>query len=153
ANAMVATLPAPVAMERWMGSVVSRTAFLNPEMQTIGVGVDRTERGEWFCVIDATRGRGEPIVIYPTPRQPEVPISFAGGPDIPEPTAAAGFPISVSFPANKRVKAAQIELRDEQGKAVDGWVWTPDKPARSNPKVNALAIIPKGLLQSGTVYQ
>ncbi len=152
-NALVAFLPGAPALEHLMGRVLSRTSLLGTEMRTIGVGIDKNERGDWFCVVDPVRGRGEPIVVYPAPKQTDVPGAFSGGPDVPEPMAAAGFPISVSVPPGKQVTAARIELRDAQGKTLDGWVWTPEKQVPHAPKLNAVALVPKEILQGGALYQ
>lgn len=142
-----------LALEPWMGRLASRTRLLNPDLQSIGIGIDQNARGECVTVIDIQRGRGEPIVVFPTPKQTDVPISFSGSSDIPDPKAAAGFPITVTFLPGKKVTGAQIELRDAQGKAIDGWTWTPDKPLRPGRTQNTIALIPKGLLQSTKVYQ
>ena len=152
-NALV-SLQAPLpALERWMGRLASRVPLLSPEMQTIGVGSTTNERGNWFCVVDTQRGRGEPIIVFPAANQTEVPISFAGGPDIPDDKGAAGFPVSVSFPSKQQVTAAQIALHDASGKNVEGWTWTPAKPPRPGQKLNALGFIARTHLLSNTLYQ
>src|SRR5207249_3406041 len=116
------------ALERWMGRLVSRGALLNPDMQSIGLGFAQTDRGEWISVLDAVRGGGEPIVLYPVPKQTDVPLSFSGGPELPDAKTSAGFPISIAFPAAQQITDANLELRDDQGHAVEGWLWTPQKP-------------------------
>ncbi len=147
------TLYEPLAaLERWMGRLASRTRLLNPDVTRIGIAIGKDERGSVFCVADLMGGRGEPTVVFPAPDQADVPISFSGGADIPDPKAAAGFPITVSFPQSKKVTATQIELRDSDSKSIDGWTWTPEKPLRSGRSQNTLAFIAKGLLRSSTLY-
>ncbi len=150
--AIIATFEPTVALERWMGRLLSRAPLLNPEIQTIGIGADKNAAGAWFCVVDMQRGRGETIVAYPAPKQTEVPTAFSGGPEVPE-NLPAGFPISVTFPATRNVSASQLELRDPQGKVVDGYLLTPEKPLNPEQKINAMALIPKALLQGSTHYE
>lgn len=150
--AMVGTLEPVIALERWMGRVPSRGPLLNTEIQTVGVGAARTEQGAWYCVIDPVRGRGEPIVVYPVPKQIDVPIAFTGGPEAPEDTPA-GFPISVAFPLAKKVASPAIELRDAKGTRVDGFLWTPEKPPTANTRANVLALVPKAYLHGSSAYQ
>ncbi|HZZ82626.1 MAG TPA: CAP domain-containing protein [Gemmataceae bacterium] len=151
-NAMVSFAEPTVALERWMGRLLSRIALLSPEMQSIGVGVTRNTGGHWIVVVDPVRGRGEPVVVYPAPRQADVPMSFGVGPEVPDKTAA-GFPITITFPANKKVTAASIELHDDKGTNVDGWVWTPENPFRERRQHNTVTLIPKAMLHANTVYQ
>lgn len=150
--AIVATLEPTNALERWMGRLLSRAPLLNPEIQTIGIGADKTPAGQWYCVVDTQRGRGEPIIVYPAPKQADVPIAFSGGPEMPE-NVPAGFPITATFPAARNVSAGLIEVRDPDGKAIDGFVSTPDKPLNPGQKINGIALIPKALLQGSTLYQ
>src|SRR5205823_5221574 len=143
-NAMVGFVEPATALERWMGRLLGRVALLSPEMQSVGVGFAQDSRGGWFAVLDPVRGRGEPIVVYPAPRQAEVPLSFGVGPEVPEKTAA-GYPITVTFPPNPPNPLAtggSIELRDDRGNAIDGWLWTPEKPVRPNRQRNTVTLIP-----------
>lgn len=149
----IAAHPPLTALERWMGKLTSRSRLLDPELRGIGLGIEKNARGEWSCVMDTERGRGEPTVVFPAPNQVAVPTSFSGGADVPDPKAAAGFPITVSFPMSQKVVGARIELSDGQGKVLDGWSWTPEKPLRPGRTQNTAALIPKGLLQSTTTYQ
>lgn len=148
------TSHSPVAaLERWMGRVPSRVHLLNPDIQSIGVGVAHNKKRGWFCVADAVRGRGEQVVVYPALNQQDVPISYSGGADIPDAKAAAGFPISVAFPPGKQVRNAEIAVTDAQGKTLDAWIWTPEKPARPGQKLNAMGFIAKETLQPKSQYQ
>lgn len=151
-NAMVAYAEPALALERWMGRLVSRVALLSPEVRSIGIGFAQNAKGNWIAVLDPVRGRGEPVVIYPSPRQTDVPLSFGVGPELPEKTVA-GYPITITFPPNQQVTGGNIELRDDKGNAIDGWLSTPEKPARPKGQRNTVALIPKGLLRAGAVYQ
>jgi uncharacterized protein YkwD len=151
-NAMIAFAEPAIALERWMGRLPGRVALLSPEVQSVGVAFVQNGKGEWIAVLDPVRGRGEPIVIYPAPRQTDVPMSFGFGPEVPEKTVA-GFPITVTFPPNSQVTAGSIELRDDKGTAIEGWLWTPEKPVRPNRQRNTVTLIPKALLRAGATYQ
>jgi uncharacterized protein YkwD len=141
------------ALEKWFGRLLGRAALLAPEMQTVGLGFEPNERGDWICVVDPIRGRGEPIVVSPASNQTDVPLSFTDGPEVPDAKAAAGYPITVTFPPTRKVTEVAVELRDAKNKLVEGWLWTPEKPVRPNRPSNSIAFIPKGLLQSDTQYQ
>lgn len=141
------------ALEGWMSRVKSRTLLLDPEMRSIGLGFAQTAAGAWVSVLDAQRGRGDLIIVYPGPKQADVPLSCSGGPELPDPKTQAGFPITVVFPPGQDAAAGGIELRDDKGKEVEGWLWTPQKPVQPGFQRNALALIPKATLRPGCVYQ
>jgi uncharacterized protein YkwD len=141
------------ALERWMGKLVNRTMLLNPDVRSVGLGFAPNAKDAWITVLDAQRGRGEPMVLYPAPKQTDVPLSFSGGAEVPEPKAQAGFPITVVFPPGQAVTDGRIELRDDKGNEVAGWVWTPQKPVHAGFPHHALALIPKATLRSDCVYQ
>ncbi len=147
-NALIATAEPTIALEQWMGRLLDRVALLDPDLHRIGVGFERTGKGDWITVL----GRGEPIVIYPAHRQNDVPPSFGVGPELPAKTLA-GFPITVTFPPNQKITAGNIELRDAKGNSVDGWLSTPEKPARPKGQRNSIAVIPKTMLHPDAVYQ
>ena len=140
------------AVERWMAQMVSRTPLLNPEMLRVGVGFEKSAQGQWICVLDTQRGHGDLIVVYPAPKQADVPLSFTGGPELPNLKTTAGYPITITFPAGKHVKAAELDLRDDQGRILDGWLWTPEKPVRPGAQHNTIALVPKAMLRANEVY-
>ena len=112
----------------------------------------QTERGEWFCVVDPVRGSGEPIVVYPAPKQTEVPAIFAGGPEVPEPTAA-GFPISVSVPPaqtgdGRPHRTARPAGQRARRLAVDAGKASAARLQNSTPS----RLIPKEPLQGDALY-
>jgi len=140
-----------VALDRWFARLFSRVTLLNPDTRSIGLGIEQNAQGDWICVLDMMRGRGDPIVVYPAAKQQDVPISFAGGIEVPD-KLAAGFPISITFPVAMTAKDAQLELRDDKGKRFDGWRFTPESPLKQGDQRNSIALIPKGLLASNTLY-
>jgi uncharacterized protein YkwD len=148
-NALIAFAEPLVALEKWMGRLFSRTALLAPEMQSVGIGFEPTGQGNWVCVLDP----GERTVVFPGPKQTDVPLSFTSGPEVPDRKAAAGFPITVTLPPARKVTDIRIEVRDEKNKPVDGWTWTPEKPVPSGRQHNTITLIPKELLHSGAAYQ
>ena len=83
--------PLPV-LDRWLGRVSGRVALLGADVRTIGLAVAPTAQAGWVCVIDPMRGRGEPVVVFPAPKQERVPIAFSGGAEVPDAKAAARLP-------------------------------------------------------------
>ncbi len=152
-NAAIAFAEPLDALEQWIGRLAERAPLLSPELRSVGVGFAPTAASVWICVLDPVRGRGEPIVIFPTAKQTDVPLSFTGGPEVPDAKAAAGFPITLTFPAARQVKGVNFELRDQKNKLVEGWLWTPEKPVPTGRQHNTITLIPKGLLHSDALYQ
>lgn len=153
AVAMIAAVEPLPALQRWMGQIAGRAALLNPEMQSIGLGFAKNSQKRWITVLDAARGRGEPMVVYPPPGQIDVPLAFSGGPEIADAKALAGFPITIAFPQGQQIKDGRVELHDGKGNVVDGWSFAPDKPVRPKVKQNALALIPKATLRPDAPYR
>lgn len=154
AEAAIVALAEPrAAVGRLLARVNSRVPLLNPELQALGLGLARDGEDGWICVIDVTRGRGEPVVIFPAPGQDDVPLTFSGGAEIPNPEAAAGFPVTVTFPASAKVAQVQASLKDDQGNRVDAWLSTPEAPARPRGQRNSIALIAKAPLRRYGVYQ
>ena len=79
-------------------------------------------------------------------------MSFGVGPELPEKTVA-GFPITITFPPNYRVTAGNMELHDDKGNSIDGWLSTPEKPARPKGQRNTITLIPKSPLRPDAGYQ
>src|SRR5205823_663848 len=82
-NAMVAFGAPERALERWIGRLASRAPLLSAQVQSVGVGYAVNEKGQWICVLDPVRGRGDQIVIFPSPKLLDVPAYFSGGPEAP----------------------------------------------------------------------
>ncbi len=119
--------------------------LLKPGLRVIGIGVEPMPGDAWAVVVDVVRGVGgsETIVVYPPPNQRDVPVTFAGGPEIPDPDAAAGFPVTVTFPPLRKVTQVKAELRDDAGQTVDVWLSTPEKPVHEKGQRNTIALIAK----------
>jgi uncharacterized protein YkwD len=139
------------ALDRWIGRLYSRASLLNPETRSIGLGFEQNQQGDWICVLDMARGRGDPIIVYPAPKQESVPISFAGGIEVPD-KSPAGFPVSVTFPKNMNATDTRLELRDDKGNLLDGWRFDPENPLRAGDQRNSVALIPRGSLASNARY-
>ncbi len=136
-----------------MARLAGRLPLLQVETRTIGLGLEPLDDGRWAVVLDAARGTGEPTVLYPPPGQADVPLTFAGGPELPEPGATAGFPVTITFPPARRVTDVRAELLDAAGKPVDVWLSTPEKPALPNRQRNTVALIAKAGLNAAAVYR
>ena len=128
------------ALERWMGQLVNRPLLFDPEVRSIGLGFAQKANGEWISLLDAQRGRGGLVVVYPAPQQAEVPLSHSGGPELPDGKTQAGFPITVVFPPGKEVTDGQIELRDDKGVEVEGGLWTASETDAHCVSAHALAL-------------
>ncbi len=140
------------ALSRWLARLNSRVPLLNPELQAVGIGFAPATGGGWYCVLDVTRGRGDPVVIFPAPGQVDVPLTFSGGSEVPDPEAHAGFPVTVSFPETARVTGVEARLQDDAGKVLDVWLSTPEKPARPRGQRNTVALIAKAPLRNLCTY-
>jgi uncharacterized protein YkwD len=141
------------AMEQWMGRLGGRVRLLQPELRTIGVGLQTVPSGAWVVVLDLARGSGDPIVLYPLPGQTDVPLTFAGGPEVPDANAIAGFPVTATFPPLRKVTQVKTELLDEAGKAVDGWLSMPEKPSHEKGARNTISLIAKAPLRANSAYR
>jgi uncharacterized protein YkwD len=140
------------AVEHWLARVLTRLALLQSDLRRVGVGIAAGPGGDWIVVLDAYRGRGGAIVLYPAPDQHDVPVTFAGGPELPDAEATAGYPITVTFPPTSAVTGAKADVRDADGRPVECVVSTPDKPLRERAQRNTVALIPKSALRGDTVY-
>ena len=99
------------------------------------------------------------IVNYPADGQKHVPRSFPGHEE-PDPApeargAAAGYPVTASFPAGMSGKEARVTLRDADGREVEAWASSPERPA--NPafawaQQNTICAIAKKPLAPAAAY-
>ncbi|MFO0863583.1 MAG: CAP domain-containing protein [Gemmataceae bacterium] len=141
-----------VALEIFMGRLLSRTPLLNPELKRVGLGVTCTEGGDWVCVVDPTRGMGDYLIPYPAPDQADVPPSFTGGPEWPNLKKAAGYPITMIFPPARKISQAEIKLVDAAGTQLAAKPWTPEKPLIGNYRYNLVGLIPEKPLVAGAKH-
>jgi uncharacterized protein YkwD len=143
-----------VVIERGMGRLQDRVLFLKPDLRGVGIGAAPLAGGSWAVVFDLMRGSEAPVVLYPAPGEEDVPLSFAGGPEVAEMNGIAGFPVTAMFPPLRKVTDAKAELHvDATGKAVDAWLSTPEKPAVPQGQRNTIGLLPKAALESSTVYR
>lgn len=153
ARVALAAVGTPVAaLERWLSRPASRIALLAPGIRHVGLGVARGAAG-WVCVLDVTRGTGAAVVLYPAPGQIDVPSSFSGGPEVADPKAAAGYPVTATFPPAAKVAKVEATLRDDAGKSVDVWLSTPERPVVPRGQRNSVALIAKAPLRAGATYR
>ncbi|KAF0243707.1 MAG: hypothetical protein FD180_3123 [Planctomycetota bacterium] len=152
------------AVDGWMASLFHRTPLLEPSLAKIGFGaVENGERG-WFVVVDVMGGKGggkkpagkgvQPVV-YPKDKQKDVPLAFGG--EVPDPIPEdrddhAGYPITAQFPPGVPVKEASVGLKDAEGKLIECWISTPDKPADARYQRNTVCAISKDVLKPGVTY-
>jgi uncharacterized protein YkwD len=99
------------------------------------------------------------VVIYPADGQKHVPPSFPGN-EVPDPIpeahgAAAGYPVTASFPLGVAVRKARATMRDDGGNEVEAWASSPEKPAAPGnawAQENTICIIAKKPLAPATTY-
>ncbi len=151
-SAMIVYVDPKLALERWIGRLNTRGSLLHPDLAMVGAGFEQSAKGEWVCVLDALRGRGQGVVVYPRPDQDDVPLTFSGGLELPD-KSSAGYPVTVTFPPNRKVLDAQAELSDPSGKPVEVWLSSPEKPAVARGQRNTIAMIAKKPLDSITKYE
>ncbi|MFQ3591645.1 MAG: CAP domain-containing protein [Gemmataceae bacterium] len=140
ANAILWKAPLS-AMLDWLEAPLHRDLLLLPARKTLGIGTASDEKGRTVTVIeglfDSQVSLGTvPAVVYPAGGQTEVPLQFSGN-EVPDPLPEltdkqVGYPITVQFPANHRVSKAQLLLEGPDGRAVETYLSTPEKPA--NPE-------------------
>jgi uncharacterized protein YkwD len=99
------------------------------------------------------------VVIYPVDGQKQAPLSFPGHetPDpIPDaPGGVGGYPITATFPPGAAVKKARATLEDAEGREIEAWTSSPEKPANRSAawaQRNTICIIAKKPLLPGKTY-
>lgn len=143
-------------VEGWFASFHYRFPLTDRSARKIAFGCARGPR-DWHAVlliadpVEASRD----VFIFPADGQKDVPLDYESGekPDpIPESKdRRAGYPISVHFPADVRVRGATVELR--KGKEqVPGWLSTPEKPVAEDYQHNTVCLIAKEPLEADTEY-
>jgi uncharacterized protein YkwD len=142
-----------IAVGKMMARLHGRLPLLQTGLRAVGLGLEPLPDGGWVVVLDALRGVGAPVVLYPAPGQEDVPLTFAGGMELPDPNAIAGYPVTAAFPLPRKVTQVKAELLDEAGKPVDAWVSSPEKPAHDRAQRNTVALIAKAPLQASRVYR
>ncbi|MFO0927282.1 MAG: CAP domain-containing protein [Gemmataceae bacterium] len=70
-------------LREWLTGPAHRSLLLTAQLESIGIGVTKTDDGRWVGVFDWTRGGPEVAargaadpVVYPADRQREVPLAF-----------------------------------------------------------------------------
>ncbi len=154
----------PVAsIDGLMATLFHRVPLLEPGLDRIGFGAASGDDA-WYVVVDVMSGvkggkkppgKGPQPVLFPRDKQKDVPLEFGG--EMPNPIpedrdGRAGFPVTAQFPQGIPVKEASVGLRDAEGKLVECWVSTPEKPADARYQRNTVCAIPKDVLKPGATY-
>jgi uncharacterized protein YkwD len=152
--------PGPADSTDWMlASVLNRYVVLNPELQTVGIGVAlQAPRGHiWVLEIaaDRRRRRESDAVVFPAPGQKDVPIYLGREPTGLVPSAprdtVAGYAITATFAPGTPVGSVTARLA-VAGKEVPCWVSAPDQPTAPGVRNNLVMLLPKGPLAAATTY-
>ncbi|MCE9584308.1 MAG: CAP domain-containing protein [Planctomycetes bacterium] len=154
--------PVP-SIDGLMATLFHRVPLLDPGLEKIGFGAIHGDKG-WYVVVDVMSGRkgggkatgkGPQPVLYPRDKQKDVPHEFSG--ELPNPIpddkdGRAGYPITAQFPGGIPVKEASVGLKDADGKLLDCWVSSPEKPADARYQRNTICAMPKDVLKPGATY-
>jgi hypothetical protein len=125
--------------------------LLDPQITRIGFGCSHDIGRGWRCVLDINRGRGgAPTIVYPSPKQANV--SLVGFDEIPVAKGNAGFPISVVFPLQAKLRNAQAILVDGNNKDVNVWVSSPQTPLNARLQRTTIGVHPLEPLEPGMSY-
>lgn len=151
--ALISIGPGRGVVDQWMGRLASRVPLLAPDLRAVGLGLERLAGGAWVVVLDVVRGSGDPVVLYPAPNQREVPLTFSGGPELPDVNATAGYPVTATFPPLRKVTQVHAELLDDAGNPVAVWLSTPENPAQERSQRNTVALIARAPLRSNKLYR
>jgi uncharacterized protein YkwD len=142
-------------------SLIGRPQILDPHLRCLGLGYTPFAHGGWIWVMDLPRERGRPSTVpeylYPAPDQKEVPLMYPLD-EVPSPIPAegkgkeAGYAITAEFVARVAVTEATAEVRDGEGKAVQGWLSTPQQRAVADYPQQSICFLPKAPLRPNTRY-
>lgn len=151
-------MPPPESVDSWMASLFHRVPILHPHLKKVGLGWAEGGKHGWVCVLDVTNGvaggRQVPFVLYPADKQTGVPLAFGG--EVPNPIPKdeddAGYPITVTFPEGRPVKKVEATLKDADGKSLEVWLSSPDKPADDRFQRNTIGVIAKDPFKPNTTY-
>lgn len=156
--------PPPQAMKGMLGTFYHRIPLLHPDLRQVGIGYAKgAETGRWGgggrCVIDYS-GKGEKdekaprVVGYPPDKATGVQLSFDNEEPDPIPRGEdpeCGMPVTLAWVDGESVTDADVELRAD-GVKVDGYLSSPEKPARADFPNEAVCFIPKNPLSANTKY-
>ncbi|KAF0246042.1 MAG: hypothetical protein FD180_1036 [Planctomycetota bacterium] len=156
--------PPPQAMKGMLGTFYHRIPLLHPDLKKVGIGYAKLASGGGWgrgrCVIDYS-GKGEkdekvPRVIgYPADKATNVQLNFDNESPDPIPQGEdeeAGMPVTLAWVDGETITDADVELRSADGVRVDGYLSSPEKPARSDFPNEAICFIPKNPLSGATKY-
>lgn len=136
-----------------------RIHVLNQDLKTVGFGVAEGGAQGTVSVLDVYSGAGsDQVIVYPAPAQTFVLTAYWRAGERPDPLPdrpdkRAGFPITVQFPGHLPVRNVSASLKDEDGKLVDAWLWTPEKPVADPPRQhNTICLIAKEPLKPKVTY-
>jgi hypothetical protein len=148
------------AVEGWMASLFHRMPIMHPHLQKIGWGwATSTGARKRITVCDLSGGIGGgrrvPFVVYPGEKQKDVSLAFrmeVPNPIPEDPDSRGGYPVTAWFADGPPVKEVQAALKDGDGKDVEFWLSTPEKPADARYQRNSICLIAKEPFKPSTTY-
>ncbi|MEK7470347.1 MAG: hypothetical protein AAB074_23500, partial [Planctomycetota bacterium] len=155
--------PPPQAMKGMLGTFYHRVPLLHPDLRKVGIGYSKLASGGGWgrgrCVIDYS-GVGEKdekvqrVVGYPPDKATGVQVRFDNESPDPIPPGEdeeAGMPVTLAWVDGEKITDAAVELT-EGGIKVDGYLSSPEHPARSDFPNEAICFIPKNALSGNTKF-
>jgi uncharacterized protein YkwD len=142
AAVIAAGMPPLASVEDWIGTFYHRVPLLDPDLGRIGFGFARGGPAGWITVLNATTGKGRDSTFhFPATEQRDVPLRGADG---------TGYPITVAFPAGRRVLNVKATLRGA-GKDVSVKLLVPENSQEAKT-ANAVVVVPETPLLPGITY-
>jgi hypothetical protein len=151
--------PPLAAIDCWMNSLFHRIPIIDPNLKKVGFGYAQGGRWRNITVLDVERGRDkgrtETVVIFPGKDMKQVPLALQRG-ETPDPIPEdkdklAGYPITITFPLGAMVREAAATLTLD-GKEVEVWLSTPEKPVDARFQRNTICLIAKHPFRPGATY-
>jgi uncharacterized protein YkwD len=161
ARASIFQYAAPAdACDRWMASPIARSAILQQELRTIGIGYAQDGGAYWVTVLNASYSRvpapTTPPLLYPVDRQKDVPTALPFGQWLefgpPNRETPRGYPITALFSATATVRDAVATLADGDGKEVKAWLSTPERPRIQGGTPKQIVLMAQSPLRPDTTY-
>jgi hypothetical protein len=145
------------AVDGWMAGLYHRRPVLDPEVVRVGVGYARLDDGSFMAALmfDDEAGKNAALwpVAYPAKGQADVPMTF--GHEVPDPVpggVAAGYPITLQFPAFDEVTEVKATLVNDAKKPVRFYLSDPEHPATSFGQYGVVCLIPREPLLASSTY-
>jgi hypothetical protein len=156
AKAVIHYVKPSVAIEGFVKTLYHRIPLLQPELREVGIGY--FEKDGYIvtlveCISGMTGKLTTEVVLFPNENQMNVPLIM--GPEIPDPVGVEGehgYPVTIYFANWQEVKNVTFKLTGSDGKVVECFVSSPEKPATDFSQWNTICAIAKKPLLPETKF-